>query len=105
MRVGAPVRRPLTAAIVGSTCRLRLCQIRTVASGHARLQETARSAIRRKRADGGRQNARQHHSTEYADGKHCEEFYRVSRACIGYMLPEIDLLSRPKDSALPSRYI
>jgi hypothetical protein len=36
MRVVTSIRNALTAAIVGSTCRLRVFQIRTVASGHAR---------------------------------------------------------------------
>jgi hypothetical protein len=105
--VVTPIRSPLTAAMVGSTCRLRLFQIRTGsvwACTPARNIEISNPSNGEKREEGGGQHARQHHSTEYPDVstvKNSSVAHVLSAIC----LPEIDLLSRPKDSALPSRYI
>jgi hypothetical protein len=92
MRVVTSIANALAAPIVGSIC-LRLFQIRTDsvwACPPAKNMEISNSSNEaRKRENGGGQHPlqrdRQHHSTEYPDVNHHEEFFGASDASIGYM--------------------
>jgi hypothetical protein len=109
MRVVTPIRSPLTAAIVGSTCRLRLFQIRTgnvwacTPARNIEISNPSNEARNAKRAADNtpvsttRQNTRTSSTVKNSSVAHV----LLSVIC----LPEIDLLSRPKDSALLGRYI